>query len=505
MRKLFQLLTNRLFITGILVLLQIAVLVMILYRLSEYSAMLNMAMSALSLVIVLHIAVNDDNPTFKITWIIPILLLPIFGWAIYLILGRRKYTKKLTARFRENENYFNTQIIQNMEIFAQLPPLPSKLFSYINNVTHMCVFSDTDTLYFPKGDDFFYTYLIELKKAEKFIFIEYFIIEDGKMWREILKILRDKANNGVEIRIMYDDFGTANTLPKNYRNTLESYGFKVAVFNPLRAAIDTVLNYRDHRKITVIDGVTAFTGGLNLADEYINKKVRFGYWKDCAIMLNGGAVNSMTLLFLKLWNFSLGTISDNSEMYLQKTENKGVGFISCFDDGPMDNDLTAEFAYMSVINAATQYVYIITPYLILDNELLTSLKLSAKSGVDVRIITPGIPDKKTVNSVTKANYPALIGSGVRIYEYTPGFIHSKILVADDQFAITGTANFDFRSFYMHYENCVLMYKTEAVAQIKLDFTDTLSYSKEITAEQISSVPIIKRTARSILKLFSPFM
>ncbi|GHU54200.1 hypothetical protein FACS1894132_08480 [Clostridia bacterium] len=578
-KKLFRFLSSRLFITAVFILLQTLVVLGIVYTLAEYSNIVSFAMSLLSFGTAIYILNDEDNPSFKIAWLMPMLLVPILGWAVYLIFGRRRITNKTIAWYKEIEDFYN-QLVQDM--FTENPDNTqliddeniSRIFSYITNVTHYQSYSGTKTLYFPTGDAFFHTYKSELRKAKHFIFIEYFIIEEGKLFDAVLDILKKKVDEGVEVRVMYDDLGTINTLKHNYAETLRKLGISASVFNPVRPALDTLINYRDHRKITVIDGIVAFTGGLNLADEYINKKKRFGYWKDCAIMLKGNTVRSMTLQYLKLWDFSTGKLTENVLPYIDTqtmqsasittteklqstainsqpaTDNMQSTSINsqsaelnqhslelnrelpakttrretqakttrretqagatrsttcCYDDGPMDKDLTSEYAYMSVINNSKRYAYIITPYLILDNEMLTCLRLSAKSGVDVRIIVPGIPDKRTVNSVTKANYLPLINSGVRIYEYLPGFIHSKILVSDDTTAIIGTANFDFRSFYLHFENCVLMYKTDAVAQIYNDFTDTLTHCREITYEYCLSTPVHKRLTRSVLKLFSPFM
>jgi cardiolipin synthase len=464
-------------------------------------------MSVLSLCLAVYILSDDDNPSFKIAWLLPMLLFPVFGWAVYIIFGRRHLTKKIIGRFKDIEKSY-TQLIENDETAVFDDENIRRIFSYITNTTGMPSYSNTETVYFPSGTKFFETYKIELKKAKKFIFIEYFIIAKGKFFGEIVEILKDKVAENVKVRIMCDDLGTINTLKRSYINELKSYGFELSIFNPFRPALDTFLNYRDHRKITVIDGVTAFTGGLNLADEYINRKKRFGYWKDCAIMIKGQVVQSMTLLFLKLWDFSTGRFTENALEYInQIPKNAPVSncVVNCYDDGPMDKELVSEFTYMSVINNAKKYAYIITPYLILDNEMLTTLKLAAKSGVDVRIITPGVPDKKTINSVTKANYLPLISAGVRIYEFLPGFIHSKILVSDDTTAVIGTANFDFRSFYLHFENCLLMWKTSAIPDILLDFHETLEKCKEITFDYCLSTPVYKRMFRSVLKLFSPFM
>lgn len=508
MKKLLKFLTSRLFIRCLIILLQLVVLFVLVYSLSTYSIYIQGVMTLMSLIFALALVNNDSNPMFKISWLIPILTFPVAGWTFYFIFERRKVSHKTEVKYLEILESSKNTIKQNPDVLHEIEEehrSAAKIFRYIQNASNTCVYNNTETQFFPTGELFFRSYIEELKKAEKFIFIEYFIIAKGKMWNSILDILKEKAENGVEVRVMYDDVGTINLLDKNYHKTLNSYGIKTAIFNPFRASLDTFLNYRDHRKITVIDGNVAFTGGLNLADEYINKKVRFGYWKDCALMLKGDAVSSMSLLFLQLWDLATdGPEIDFSEYFSTKNYEPD-GYVQPFGDGPINGNLIGKLAYISIINHAKSYVYIATPYLVLDNEMITALCLAAKSGIDVRIITPKIPDKWYVHSVTRSNYPVLIKAGVKIYEYSPGFIHSKTIVADDDYAIVGTANFDFRSFYLHFENGVFMYKSKAVQQVTDDYLNILDESTEITLDTCNNTPIHKRILRSILRLFSPLM
>lgn len=508
MKKLLKFLTSRLFIRCLIILLQLVVLFVLVYSLSTYSIYIQGVMTLMSLIFALALVNNDSNPMFKISWLIPILTFPVVGWTFYFIFERRKVSHKTEVKYLEILESSKNTIKQNPDVLHEIEEehrSAAKIFRYIQNTSNTCVYNNTETQFFPTGELFFRSYIEELKKAEKFIFIEYFIIAKGKMWNSILDILKEKAENGVEVRVMYDDVGTINLLDKNYHKTLNSYGIKTAIFNPFRASLDTFLNYRDHRKITVIDGNVAFTGGLNLADEYINKKVRFGYWKDCALMLKGDAVSSMSLLFLQLWDLATdGPEIDFSEYFSTKNYEPD-GYVQPFGDGPINGNLIGKLAYISIINHAKSYVYIATPYLVLDNEMITALCLAAKSGIDVRIITPKIPDKWYVHFVTRSNYPVLIKAGVKIYEYSPGFIHSKTIVADDDYAIVGTANFDFRSFYLHFENGVFMYKSKAVQQVTDDYLNILDESTEITLDTCNNTPIHKRILRSILRLFSPLM
>lgn len=508
MKKVLKFLTSRLFVRCLIILIQLVVLFVLVYSLSTYSIYIQGAMTIMSLIFALALVNNDSNPMFKISWLIPILTFPVAGWIFYFVFERRRVSHKTEAKYLEILESSKDSIKQNSEVLFEIEEnhrSAAKLFRYIQNSSSACVYNNTQTGFFSTGELFFKSYIEELKKAEKFIFIEYFIIAKGKMWNAVLDILKEKVVNGVEVRVMYDDVGTISLLDKNYHKTLSSYGIKTAIFNPFRASLDAFLNYRDHRKITVIDGNVAFTGGLNLADEYINKKVRFGYWKDCALILKGDAVSSMSLLFLQLWDLATDGPESDFKKYFSTENYEPDGYVQPFGDGPINGNLIGKLAYIGIINNAKSYVYIATPYLVLDNEMITALCLSAKSGIDVKIITPKIPDKWYVHSVTRSNYSVLIKAGVKIYEYSPGFIHSKTIVADDKYAIVGTANFDFRSFYLHFENGVFMYQSRAVRQVADDYQETLDESKEITLEVCNNTPFYKKILRSILRLFSPLM
>lgn len=509
MKKLIKLFTSRLFITACLILFQLGFMFSMLYRLHSYSMILQVMLVLISLFMAIIVINDDSNPAFKLAWIIPMLIAPFFGWLLYLIFHRRHVSKKTKSAymrisietkklFRQDESVVNDLKVLNKDVY--------RLSQYIRLAAHTGISDGTSAEFFPTGEDFFTVYLEKLRSAEKFIFIEYFIIAKGRMWDEVLDILTQKAAEGVDVRIMYDDLGTINLLEKGYDKNLKKRNIKVCIFNPFRASLDTFMNYRDHRKITVIDGKYGFTGGLNLADEYINARKRFGHWKDCALMLEGCAVSSMTLMFLRLWYFTRRETERVYEPYL--TEHRchdDDGYFQPFGDGPMDGHLIGKNSYMSVINNAVDYVYITTPYLILDNEMTTALKLAAESGVDVRIITPRIPDKSYVHAVTRSNYAPLLRAGVRIYEYLPGFIHAKMIVSDNHTAIVGTSNFDFRSFYLHFENGVFIYKSSIVNDIYSDFVNTMHESEEITPEFCTNQKPFTVFSSSVLKIFSPFM
>ena len=359
--------------------------------------------------------------------------------------------------------------------------------------------------YYPLGEDKFEAMLEELEKAEDFIFMEYFIIEEGYMWGRILDVLTRKAKDGVDIRVMYDGMCEMSTLPVNYWKLLEKEGVKAKAFSPIRPFVSSHYNYRDHRKILVIDGKVAFNGGVNLADEYINRKERFGHWKDTAVMVKGPAVSSYTLMFLQLWY--IGNKNPDYERFLNKAEDtpQAKGYVMPYCDCPLDNDKVGESVYIDILYRATDYVHIMSPYLILDGALETALCFAAQRGVDVKLILPGIPDKIVANDLAKTHYRFLTDAGVKIYEYTPGFVHAKIFVSDDKKATVGTINLDYRSLYHHFECSTYLYKADCIADIEADFQETLKKSREVTAETIKAEKFSAKFIGEIVKFLSPLM
>ena len=508
-KRLLKFITGRLFIISCLIAVQAAVFVIMIALLDKYLFYFDIFCTALSVIVCLYIAVKEDNPTYKVAWIIPVLLLPIFGGFFYLLFGTRnvspRLNKKITAAVKSSEKNLpdNSDILHEI---SELSDSVAKQSKYLEVNAHFPIYKNTQAKYLSPGEAKFDALVKELKKAQKFILLEYFIIEEGKMWNTILDILIEKVKQGVEVKVMYDDLGTIQLLPLNYYRQLQAHRIECVVFNPFHPSLDTFMNYRDHRKIAVIDGNVGFTGGINLADEYINAYEKHGYWKDTSVMIKGEAVWSLTVLFFQLWQvFSNQSEPIDYDKYRPSESCESDGYVQPFGDSPIDRDLVGEMAYMNMINSAKKYVYICTPYLILDNEMITALKLAAQSGVDVRIITPGVPDKFYVHAVTRSNYPALINAGVKIYEYSPGFIHSKSVVCDDKTAIIGTTNFDFRSFYLHFECGILFYKNNVVNETYSDYINTLKVSKEITADDCKKVNIFTRIVRALFKLFAPLM
>lgn len=508
MNKVFKLLFNRLVIAGILILLQLAVILFWILTLTDDFIYFYFFSLVLGLSLVIYILGRTDNPSFKLVWAITILELPIFGGLLYLIFGGnkvgRRLKKKIDKRYKEIIEHYdkNDGIIHEIEAIDKSV---AKQVNYIKNASKFPIYKNTSTKYFSCGEEFFPIYLHELRKAEKFIFMEYFIISEGEMWDEILKILKKKVEEGVDVRIIYDDLGCARRLPNKYHEKLKAFGIKVQVFNQVFPILSSVLNNRDHRKITVIDGKAAFTGGLNLADEYINKVVRFGYWKDSVLLIKGEAVWSFTIMFLQVWSFYCGENIDYDKYKFDSLETLDNGYVQVYGDSPYDGELIGESVYMNILNNAKNYVYIYTPYLVIDNELLTSLILAAKSGIDVRIVTPHIEDKWYVHIITKSYYRQLIEAGVKVYEYTPGFIHSKVFLCDDEIATVGTINMDYRSLYFHFECGAYLYKTECIDEIKKDFKETFKVSKSITIEDTRKIKWSNRFLRAIIRLIAPLL
>ena len=379
---------------------------------------------------------------------------------------------------------------------------------YISNWSDFPVYTNTETKYYCCGEEMFPDMLADLKKAEHFIFLEYFILDDGIMLRQILEILEEKVQKGVDVRMIYDDFGSITTLSAKFFDKIRAMGIKCVAFNPLRPVMSVVMNNRDHRKIFVVDGTVGYTGGLNLADEYINERTRFGYWKDTGIRLEGMGVWSFTVMFLEMWNY----INRSTENYMDyrpelflKRPIVSDGYVQPYGDSPLDKEKVGENVYMNILGHARDYVYIFTPYLILDNEMLTYLRNAAKSGVDVRIVTPEIPDKKIVFCMSQSYYQRLLECGIRIYQYTPGFIHAKSFVCDDKVATVGSINMDYRSLYLHFECGVWMYDTSTVMKVKEDALATIAQSREITMEFCKNQSWIRRLMLSVLRLVAPLV
>ena len=509
MKKLAKLVFSRMFLVILLMAIQIGFLIAFIYNLSQYFVYLYGILTLLSLVVVVRIVNKDIDPGFKLAWSIVILLVPIFGGLFYLIFGtngmRKNYIQGFDKVHRESEPYrLPDSAIQHK--LRELDHLAYNQSRYISDFSGYPLRGQTTSHYFASGEEKFEALKEELKKAKHFIFLEYFIIEEGLMWNTILDILTDKAAEGVDVRVIYDDIGSLQTLPYKYYEEVRKRGIRCAVFNPFRPVLSIRLNNRDHRKIVVIDGNVGFTGGINLADEYINVKSPHGHWKDTAVILRGEAVRNLTVMFLETWDFIHQSHEDYAPYMpgaIEPIDMPSDGFIHVYGDSPMDDERVGEYTYLNIINQAKDYVYITSPYLIVGNEMMTALELAAKKGVDVRIMTPFIPDKDYVYLMTRASYEPLLRAGVEIYEYTPGFIHAKSFVADDEIAVVGTINLDYRSFYHHFENGVWFYLSSVVDEVKQDFLLTQEQCHKVTLQDCHQMRLASRLALELMRVFAP--
>ena len=505
-----KLIFNRMFIFGLIIFIQILWFVIILIKFSHYSTKISIFFSIISGLVVLWIVNKNDNPAYKMAWIIPILLFPVSGGVLYVIFGNKKPAKKLRNTLEKESNRTINELSQDERVIDEIRNQDERVAGqsiYLSNVVGYPIYKNTETKYYDIGESNYADLIKELNNAKKFIFMEYFIIEEGQMWNGILEILERKAKEGVDVRLIYDDVGCINLLPYGYNLYLERKGIKCIPFNPFVPFVSLAMNNRDHRKITIIDGHTGFTGGINLADEYINVKERFGHWKDTGIMLKGEGVWNLTVMFLRMWNAFRPTDEDYSIYRPEVNQTELVrsdGYVQPYGDSPLDEEIVGENAYMNIINSAKNYIYIFTPYLIIDNEMMTALCLAAKKGVDVRIVTPGIPDKKTVFKLTRSYYTQLLEAGVRIYEYTPGFIHAKVFICDDEIATVGTINMDYRSLYLHFECGVYLYKCKCISDIKKDAIYTMSKSREFTDDDVKKGKT-RSLLQAILRVFAPLM
>ena len=456
---------------------------------------------------VIKIVASDDNPDYKVPWLLFVLILPIAGFMLYFLFYSRKLQEKFVRRLDELKKYRyernQTKILNELERANSHAAAQAKMLCSISGAS---VFGNTKQTYYPLGEDMWQAMLTDLEKAEKFIFMEYFIIEEGKFCNSILDILKHKAASGVVVRVLYDDIGCMSTLPGDYAKTLRSYGIEAVPFSRMRGQADGEFNNRSHRKICVIDGKVGYTGGVNIADEYINEIVRFGHWKDTGIRLEGEAVWELTRLFLSDYGLNVKALpKDEYELYPTSDifEN---GFVVPFGDGPSPiyEHRVGKSVIQNMLGSATRYMYMTTPYLIIDNDLCTSIESAALRGVDVRIIVPHIPDKRMVFGMTKSFYHRLMKSGVKIYEYEPGFIHAKSYIADDEVAMIGTINLDYRSLVHHFENGVWMYRCDSIKDLKADIEATMAKSIEVTPDMLKT-GLLTRFIRSVVRIFAPML
>ena len=533
-KSILSIVFSRFFIAAVMIVIQVLFIMFLATRLdNRYEKIATtVVIPVLSAIIAIIIINKDGSPAYKISWIVPIAAFPLFGTVLYIIFhfnlrstkatNAIRHSLDVTKSYTETDHLLRDCISMNKHI--------SGLSRYIETTGGYPSYSETSAKYYSMGDYAYENILDKLKKAEDFIFVEFFIITPGIFWNSILDILIDKALAGVEVRLLYDDIGCMNTLPKGYASRLRSFGIKVLTFARVTPFFSTSYNNRDHRKIIVVDGKYAFSGGLNLADEYINRKSRFGVWKDNCFMLEGDAVRSYTLMFLQMWNAVHENRHEDYGYYLDSTKtasgsdvydsglrdsgthgsdedsaNDFDGIFIPYGVGPQSKISVAQSVYLHLINTATDTLYIMTPYFVIDDEMLFALMRAAKRGVDVRIVLPRIPDKRLIYMISRSYYPKLIESGVKIYEYLPGFVHTKMVCADKKEAVTGTINMDFRSLYLHYECACLMYNNPVVDDISADFEQTFTESAEISMRDYKNINIFERFIGKVLRIIAPLV
>lgn len=501
---------SRISLLAVLLIIQIALIVGTVTYLEDYATYIYVIFIVLEVISVVYIINSKSNPAFKTSWILFILLIPIVGTVFYLFMKIQPGTSYLDHRLRtlnDATSPFMKQDKETVEALRVSKPANANLAHYLTHQAAFPVHRNTEVTYFPLGENKFKEMKKQLRLAEKYIFLEYFIVEEGIMWNEILDILIDKVSKGVEVRFMYDGMCSMVQLPYHYPKTMKKYGIKCKMFSPIKPVLSSHQNNRDHRKICVIDGRVAFTGGINLADEYINQKVRFGHWKDTAVMLKGEAVQNFTMMFLQMWNVSERGKEDYAKYLTPKSLDirRELGFVLPYADSPFDHENIGEQVYFHLLNHAKKYVHIMTPYLILDNEMVTNLTYTAKCGIEVIIIMPHIPDKWYAFAVAQTYYEELISAGVQIYEYTPGFVHAKVFVSDNDTATVGTINLDYRSLYHHFECGTFIYNNPVVWEIERDFQNTLKACQKITMLDVKARRIGMKMVGRVLRLIAPLM
>ena len=502
-KTLFNLMFHRVFVVAIMLLLQVALFVAGVMFLGNLAVYIYAFFEVVSLMVVIGIVSKDEKSDYKMTWIFAIMAFPLVGGIFYLIFANKYVSKQIRDEMDATER----------EMAHYLPstaPIPNNadallLSQYIYNITGFPAYAGTTSTYFPLGEGMYQQMLHQLENAKNYILMEYFIVHPGKMWDGIFEILCRKVQEGVKVYFMYDDVGSINTMPVEWILRIRNAGIHQCIFNPLRPRMNVLLNNRDHRKILVVDGETAFCGGINLADEYINQYERFGHWKDTGVMLQGDAAWPFVLMFLQLWRSASRQTLAIDDFRPKACSRKGDGLVQGFGDSPLDQFNVSEVCYLNAITRAKKYVYITTPYLVIDYAMEQSLCSAASAGVDVRVITPMQYDKWYVHMLTQSHYEKLVRAGVKIYEYTPGFMHGKMFVADDEVCMVGTCNMDFRSFHLHFECSALFYGGQIVQDVKQDILDCQKICQQIRLEDVQNPPFHIKVMRALLKILAPLM
>ena len=505
-----RLIYGRTAIVVLCLLVQAGILALSFIYLSRYITVVFGSFTVLSALVTIHIMNTSDNPYYKLAWIIPVLVVPVFGTLFYLWAILQPGPRAIHKRYEAATRKMLPSLQQNPAVLEEIAAQSAGeacFVQYMNRYANAAVYNNTHVAYLPLGEDKMAAMLVALENAHTFIFLEYFIVEYGEFWGKVLEVLKRKAAEGVEVRFMYDGTCEFALLPHFYPKELAKHGIKAKAFCPLSPVFSTHQNNRDHRKICVVDNKTGFTGGVNLGDEYINKTAPHGHWKDTAVQLDGKAVRGLTMLYLQMWNTSEKQLPDENEhkKYLSPYSVPGSGYVLPYGDSPLDGESVGLQVYIDILNRAQKYVHIMTPYLIIDNQMEAALKYAAKRGVTVKIIMPHIPDKAPILWLGRTFYAELLASGVEIYEYTPGFVHAKVFVSDGVRATVGTINLDYRSLYLHFECGAYLYQNSAIADIAADYAETLAKCQKITPDFCRRLPWYQKTTGRFLRLFAPLM
>lgn len=512
--------TERIILLVLTLLAQLFIIFVFWNNIVAYSRVLEFIGIIFSLVMVMFLIVTDQNPAYRQSWIILIMLFPFLGGVLYFLIGNKKPVKHMRESIGKQETIHAHEIedVPNMSnILAEKDAAFAGLSRYLRDYASSPLYMNDPIAYYPSGELMMNDLVADLKKAKKTIFVEFFIVEYGVMFDLIFNVLIEKAKEGVEVRFIYDGFGTLTRLPEDFEEYCAKLGIKASCFNRVKPIISMAYNTRDHRKFIIIDNEIAYTGGMNIADEYINVIERFGYWKDNMIRVSGPAVWNYSVMFLNMWN-AFNDSDDSYEAFrpdsLNELKKKSIedlreignqfGFVQPFGDSPLDEESVGENVYLHILHHATDYVYIYTPYLVISHEMQIALQMAAKRGVKVKLMTPGIPDKRLVYRLTRSFYRPLLNAGVEIYEYTPGFLHAKSFVSDDKIATVGTSNLDYRSFYLHFETNTVIYYHPVIKDIKADMEVSLAKSRQVSIKDTSQ-SLLAYAWDAILRLLTPFV
>lgn len=504
----FKILFSRFTLAFLALIIQVLIIYFCAVFFQRYLLLLFGGSAVFGFILTIYIINQPGSPSFHISWIILILLFPALGVFVYLFVKLQVGVHALSNRYQKIRNDMILYLRQDEKILHKLQEEDESVLRYVtymNRISGYPIYQHTKTKYYPLGDDMFPDLIEDLRHAKDYIFLEYFIVAKGYMWNTILDILKEKVKEGVRVYFMYDGTCSFMLLPRNYPEELKAFGIHCKVFNPVVPVISTQYNNRDHRKIVVVDGKVGYTGGVNLADEYINQLERFGHWKDNAIRIEGEAVKNFILMFLENWFVDEKGPQDYDTFLNGVVSKRSSSYVLPFGDNPFDQYPVGQVSYLHLIQTANHFIHIMMPYFIVDHEMLHSLCNAAMSGVEVKLLMPHIPDKTWIYYVARTFYKELISSGVEIYEYTPGFVHAKMVIADGREAIIGSINMDYRSLYLHFEDAVYLYQDSSILDMEKDYQNTLEMCEFITLDHLKKYPLWKRIIGRVLRVIAPLL